>query len=150
MSWRRPWTWFHPFSETFVAYRLVFPLDETDKRQKQQQRPLPPTTEAFLLPILTSYVETLTRPWGAAVVPPPDSALVHDKAAKRGWHREEDLQNVDWLCGACHRFVHHFRGHEDLARHYYAVELLLADDEVGRFAAWAGSLGWKGGRGGDS
>ncbi|KAH8645676.1 hypothetical protein BX600DRAFT_519264 [Xylariales sp. PMI_506] len=70
--------------------------------------------------------------------------FVHAKAVKRGWHRPEDLQNVAWLCGACHRFVHRFAGHEDLARYYYTVDLLLAQDEVVRFARWVARLRWKG------
>ncbi|KAL2163426.1 hypothetical protein VTH06DRAFT_5483 [Thermothelomyces fergusii] len=69
--------------------------------------------------------------------------MVHDKAVKRGWHRRDELQNVAWLCGACHRFVHHFRGHEELAREYYTVERLLAADEVRRFAEWVGRVRWK-------
>ena len=70
--------------------------------------------------------------------------MVHDKAVRRGWHRREDLQNVAWLCGACHRFVHQFAGHEELARRYYTVERLLEAEEVRRFAAWAARLRWKG------
>ena len=70
--------------------------------------------------------------------------FVHVKAVKRGWHRAEDLQNVAWLCGACHRFVHRFAGHEELARRYYTVELLLAEEKVVRWAEWVGRLRWKG------
>ncbi|KAI8624159.1 YisB protein [Xylariaceae sp. FL1651] len=116
----------------------------------------------FLAPVLTAYLTALgTAP------PPPSSTrtdaceicgrdwinlsyhhliprFVHAKAVKRGWHRECDLQNVAWLCGACHRFVHRFAGHEDLARKYYTVELLMAEDEVRRWAQWVGRLRWKG------
>ncbi|OTA82166.1 hypothetical protein M434DRAFT_379625 [Hypoxylon sp. CO27-5] len=70
--------------------------------------------------------------------------FVHSKAVKRGWHRAEDLQNVAWLCGACHRFVHRFAGHEELARRYYTVELLMAEEQVRRWADWVGRLRWKG------
>lgn len=70
--------------------------------------------------------------------------FVHDKAVRRGWHRAEDLQNVAWLCGACHRFVHRFASHEELARHYYTVELLMYDERVVRWAEWAKRLRWKG------
>jgi hypothetical protein len=87
--------------------------------------------------------------------------FVHDKVVKRGWHRKEDLENVAWLCGmcnrdvslmfppltcvpgACHRFVHHFAKHEDLARYYYTVDLLLQQPEIQAFAKWAGRLRWK-------
>ncbi|KAI1442495.1 hypothetical protein F5Y02DRAFT_257092 [Annulohypoxylon stygium] len=121
-------------------------------------------TDEFLAPILTSYLTTLfTAP------PPPRSTLreaqgcelcgrdwielsyhhliprfVHAKAVRRGWHREEDLQNVAWLCGACHRFVHRFAGHEELARKYYTVELLMAEEGVRRWVDWVGRLRWKG------
>ncbi|KAI2622734.1 hypothetical protein GGS26DRAFT_242500 [Hypomontagnella submonticulosa] len=118
----------------------------------------------FLAPILTSYLTSLTT-----APPPPRTTLadaagcelcgrdwvplsyhhlvprfVHAKAVKRGWHRAEDLQNVAWLCGACHRFVHRFAGHEDLARRYYSVELLMAEEEVRRWVQWVGRLRWKG------
>ncbi|CAK7240860.1 MAG: hypothetical protein STHCBS139747_002312 [Sporothrix thermara] len=70
--------------------------------------------------------------------------FVHAKAVKRGWHRPDELQNVAWLCGACHRRVHRFANHEDLARHYYTVERLLAEPEMQRYALWASRLRWKG------
>ncbi|KAI0381151.1 hypothetical protein F5Y04DRAFT_84833 [Hypomontagnella monticulosa] len=118
----------------------------------------------FLAPILTAYLSTLiTAP------PAPRATLadaegcelcgrdwiplsyhhlvprfVHAKAVKRGWHRVEDLQNVAWLCGACHRFVHRFAGHEELARRYYTVELLMQEEAVRRWVEWVGRLRWKG------
>ncbi|KAI1411578.1 hypothetical protein F5Y13DRAFT_165285 [Hypoxylon sp. FL1857] len=120
--------------------------------------------DEFLAPILTSFLSVLST-----APPPPRSTIreadgcemcgrdwiplsyhhliprfVHAKAVKRGWHREEDLQNVAWLCGACHRFVHRFAGHEELARRYYTVELLMAEEQVRRWADWVGRLRWKG------
>ncbi|KAI1119878.1 hypothetical protein F5Y10DRAFT_147405 [Nemania abortiva] len=118
----------------------------------------------FLAPVLTSFLAALST------APPPPSTtradadaceicgrdwidlsyhhlvprFVHAKAVKRGWHRECDLQNVAWLCGACHRFVHRFAGHEELARRFYSVDLLLADERVARWAQWVGRLRWKG------
>lgn len=122
------------------------------------------TTAEFLAPVLSGYVGALTAP-----PPPPASTrgqaaaceicgrdwinlsyhhliprMVHAKVVKRGWHRPEDLQNVAWLCGACHRFVHRFAGHEELAREYFTVERLLGAEKVQRFAEWAGRLRWKG------
>lgn len=120
--------------------------------------------DELLAPVLTSYISLATSP-----PPPPASTkklaeecelcgrdwipltyhhliprFVHAKAVKRGWHREDELNNVAWLCGACHRFVHRFAGHEDLARHYHTVELLLEQEEVAAFAKWVGRLRWKG------
>lgn len=117
----------------------------------------------FLAPILTTYLTAATTP------PPPPSATrastteceicgrdwvpltyhhlvpraVHAKALKRGWHREEDLQAVAWLCRACHSFVHRLAGHEELAREYYTVGRLLAREEVRGFAGWVGRVRWK-------
>ncbi|GAB1317597.1 HNH domain-containing protein [Madurella fahalii] len=122
------------------------------------------TTAEFFTPVLSGYITALTTP-----PPPPRSTrsevtgceicgrdwinltyhhliprMVHDKVVKRGWHRPEDLQNVAWLCGACHRFVHRFAGHEELAREYFTVERLLGAEAVQRFAEWVARLRWKG------
>lgn len=135
--------------------------------------PLPSTSSALVLtlpdllaPILTAYLTTLTT-----APPPPSSTkvqaqasgceicgrdwislsyhhliprFVHAKAVKRGWHRPDELQNVAWLCGACHARVHAFAGHEELARRYYTVELLMAQPEMVAWAEWVGKLRWKG------
>jgi hypothetical protein len=146
-------------NETLIAYNLINP-DSTSKSKST----LPSSPESFLVPVLTSYIEPLIAPPPATAATRADACeicerswiplsyhhliprFVHDKAVKRGWHRKEDLQNVAWLCGACHRFVHHFKTHEELARDYYTVELLMEEDEVRKFAAWVGKLRWKGGR----
>ncbi|KAJ9148499.1 Proline-specific permease [Pleurostoma richardsiae] len=119
----------------------------------------------FLAPVLTSYVAAQSAPppaaWttrgrvtaceicGRDWVPLTYHHLiprfVHAKAVRRGWHREDELQNVAWLCRACHSFVHHFAGHEDLARHYYTVDLLVEQEEVRAFAKWVGRVRWKAG-----
>ena len=143
--------------ETLTTYNLI----STDPLSKSN---LPSSPGAFLLPILTAYLTPLTTPPPATKATRTDACelcerpwiplsyhhliprFVHEKAVKRGWHREEDLQNVAWLCGACHRFVHRFKNHEELARNYYTVELLLEEEEVRRFAAWVGKLRWKGGK----
>ncbi|KAJ4170505.1 hypothetical protein NW754_006643 [Fusarium falciforme] len=143
--------------ETLTTYNLISPDPFVASN-------LPSSPEAFLLPILTSYITPLIEPPPATRNTRTDACeicqrsyiplsyhhliprFVHEKAVKRGWHRREDLQNVAWLCGACHRFVHHFKSHEELARDYYTVDLLLEEDEVQRWAAWVGRLRWKGGR----
>ena len=118
----------------------------------------------LLAPVMTEFVTTATAP------PPPPKAtksaaagcelcgrdwipltyhhliprFVHEKAVKRGWHRPEDLDNVAWLCRLCHSFVHRFASHEELARHYYTIEMLLEEEEVVRFAQYASRVRWKG------
>ncbi|KAL0939506.1 proline-specific permease [Colletotrichum truncatum] len=137
-------------ADSLVAYNIIDP-----DRQGSHE---------FLAPVLTEYVSALI-----AAPPPPRSTrdqaegcelcgrdwigltyhhliprMVHDKVVKRGWHREDELNNVAWLCRLCHSFVHRFAGHEDLARYYYTVDLLLEQDEVVKFAQYASRVRWKG------
>lgn len=118
----------------------------------------------FLAPILTLFMTSISTPPPAPSVTRTKATacelcdrdwipltyhhliprFVHEKAIKRGWHREEDLQNAAWLCRACHSFVHQFASHEDLARYYYTVDLLLEQDEIVQFAKWISRLRWKG------
>lgn len=117
----------------------------------------------FLAPIVTAYLTAVTTPPAAAwttrgkvteceicgrdwvpltyhhLIP----RFVHAKAVKRGWHREEDLQNVAWLCRACHSFVHRSASHEELAREYFTVDRLLEREEIRNFAMWVGRVRWK-------
>ncbi|KAF2760885.1 hypothetical protein EJ05DRAFT_508122 [Pseudovirgaria hyperparasitica] len=119
--------------------------------------------EAFLSPVLTSYVE------GAIAAPPPPSSTkdtadcceiclrehmpltyhhlipksVHDKVIKRGWHEARQLNDVAWLCRQCHSFVHRIAGNEELAREWYTVEKLLEREDVQRWARWCGGIRWK-------
>ncbi|KAG5979116.1 hypothetical protein E4U55_005551 [Claviceps digitariae] len=143
--------------DTLATYNLISADPALDSSS------LPATTEHFLLPVMTSYIETLTTPPPASWTSRTDACemcdrdwiplsyhhliprFVHDKVVKRGWHRREDLQNVAWLCGACHGFVHRFKTHEELAREYYTMDRLLAEEEVRKFAAWVGRLGRRGG-----
>jgi len=53
------------------------------------------------------------------------------------------LRTLSTVTGACHRFVHHFAKHEDLARYYYTVDLLLQQPKIQEFAKWVGRLRWK-------
>ena len=53
---------------------------------------------------------------------------------KRGWHGEEVLNSVAWLCRACHSFVHGLVGNEELARGFYTVELILEGGVDGKYS----------------
>lgn len=125
----------------------------------------PPASDitTFLAPVLTAYLQATTTPPPAASstrgnvseyelcerdwVPLTYHHLiprfVHAKAVKRGWHREEDLQNVAWLCRACHSFVHRFAGHDELAKEYFTMERLLEQEEIRSFAGRVGRVRWK-------
>jgi hypothetical protein len=67
----------------------------------------------------------------------------HDKALKRGWHEEWELNRVAWLCGACHRCVHRVASNEELAQHWNTVEKLQTRDDVQKFVQWVGGIRWK-------
>ncbi|KAK4157701.1 hypothetical protein C8A00DRAFT_11515 [Chaetomidium leptoderma] len=148
--------------DSLATYGITSPLNDDDATSPPSNLPSP---FQFLAPVVSAYITTATTP-----PPPPSSTkdqaegceicgrdwinlsyhhliprMVHDKVVKRGWHRADELQNVAWLCGACHRFVHRFRGHEELAREYFTVERLLAAEEVRRFGEWVGRVRWKAG-----
>ncbi|CZT08379.1 hypothetical protein WAI453_007274 [Rhynchosporium graminicola] len=117
----------------------------------------------YLTPVLNTYIGTLLTP------PPPPRTTgrqateceicerewipltyhhliprsAHAKVLKRGWHSEDMLENVAWLCRACHSFVHRVASGEDLARELFTVERLCAREDVRRFAEWVGKVRWK-------
>lgn len=121
------------------------------------------TAEEFFLPVLNAYLTSLTT----APLPPSQTKdlasgceiclrdwvpltyhhlipkFVHAKVLKRGWHTEDQLNNVAWLCRACHSFVHKIASHEELAREFYTVDLLMEREDVERFAQWVGKVRWK-------
>lgn len=68
---------------------------------------------------------------------------VHEKALKRHWHEEWELNSVAWLCLACHSFVHRLASNEVLAKELYTVDLLLEKEEVQIWAKWVGRIRWK-------
>lgn len=68
---------------------------------------------------------------------------VHEKVVKRGWHAEWELNKVAWLCRACHSFVHKIATNEELAKSLYSIDLLLAREDVQKWAAWASRIRWK-------
>jgi hypothetical protein len=124
----------------------------------------------LLLPVLNAYVTTTTAPppiWSTTRttecelcqrdwVPLTYHHLIprstHDRVMKRGWHAEERLNSVAWLCRACHSFVHRLASNEELAKSYYTVELIgeggVEGDpakraEVQGWVKWVGGVRWK-------
>ncbi|KAF7876507.1 hypothetical protein EAF04_001597 [Stromatinia cepivora] len=101
----------------------------------------PPTPHE--LKVLTSACELCGRDWIPLTYHHLIPKFVHGKVLKRGWHTEDELNNVAWLCRACHSFVHRIASHEELAREYYTVELLGEREDVARFVEWVGRVRWK-------
>lgn len=132
-------------------------------------QPDPPALHALLTPVLTAYITAVTAappPWSQtrtsacelcarSWVPLTYHHLIpkstHERVRRRGWHGEEALGSVAWLCRACHSFVHRLRGNEELARGFYTVELIVGggvegDDEVRErvegWVKWVGGVRW--------
>ncbi|CAD6455786.1 66129792-84d8-4b93-851e-aa57c8a5649d [Sclerotinia trifoliorum] len=101
--------------------------------------PAPPHT----LKHSTNACELCNRDWIPLTYHHLIPKFVHTKVLKRGWHTQEELNNVAWLCRACHSFVHRVAGHEELAREFYTVELLGEREDVARFVEWVGRVRWK-------
>jgi hypothetical protein len=68
---------------------------------------------------------------------------VADKAVKRGWHADWEVNKVAWLCRACHSYVHKILSNEELARDWYSIELLIEREDVQRWAQWVSKVRWK-------
>ncbi|KAF2175600.1 hypothetical protein K469DRAFT_646988 [Zopfia rhizophila CBS 207.26] len=115
----------------------------------------------WFTPVLSSYITSVTAP------PPPWSSTrttecelchrswipltyhhlipksTHERVSKRGWHAEDKLNSVAWLCRACHSFVHRVESNEELARYWYSVELLESREDVQQWVKWVGRVRWK-------
>ncbi|RII06337.1 hypothetical protein CUC08_Gglean009557 [Alternaria sp. MG1] len=136
---------------------------------------LPPTSDSIdqhnlLTPLLTTYISAVTAPppiWsstratacelcGRDWVPLTYHHLIpkaaHARVRKRGWHTEDKLNSVAWLCRACHSFVHRLAGNEELARSFYTVELIQVGgveedvekrESVEGWVKWVGGVRWK-------
>lgn len=160
-----------PLTSADIREHIVGSLDATVSESLITYGIITPPAEDvadLLAPVLTSYLAAITTPPPTPVTSSATTTrgkacecelcerdwvpltyhhliprFVHAKAVKRGWHREEDLQNVAWLCRACHSFVHRFAGHEELAREYFTVERLLEQEEIRDFARWVSRVRWK-------
>ncbi|TVY17788.1 hypothetical protein LARI1_G004084 [Lachnellula arida] len=148
-----------------TMYKLVntLPLSISDTLTTYSILTPTKTTLEFLTPVLTSYLETLTtapaaasqlrarateceiclREWVPLTFHHLIPRAVHAKVLKRGWHTEDRLESVAWLCRACHSFVHRVASHEELAREWFTVERLMEREDVRRFGEWVGRVRWK-------
>ncbi|KAG5209825.1 hypothetical protein GTR04_5516 [Trichophyton interdigitale] len=91
----------------------------------------------------TSACEICERDWIPLTYHHLIPKAIHSKALKRGWHEERDLNQVAWLCRACHSYVHRMASNEELAREWYTVEAILEREDTQEWAKWAGRLRWK-------
>jgi len=60
----------------------------------------------------------------------------HAKVLRRKWHPQERLNAVAWLCRYCHSMVHKVATNEELAQHFYTVDLLLAREDILKWKDW--------------
>lgn len=123
----------------------------------------PPETDlqSFLSPIISAYVTTATsappkwaetrvsaceiceRDWIPLTYHHLIPKAVHAKVLKRGWHDEQQLNSVAWLCRACHSFVHKMASNEELAREWYTVDLICSREDAQKWAQWVRNIRWK-------
>jgi len=63
---------------------------------------------------------------------------VHAKSYTMGLYTKEEMRsNRAMLCRLCHREIHKFFTHKELATIYYTVELLKNNETVKKFLVWA-------------
>lgn len=100
----------------------------------------------------TTHCELCERDWVPLTYHHLIPKSTHDRVRKRGWHGEEVLNSVAWLCRACHSFVHRLASNEGLARGFYTVELIREGgiegneekrEEVEGWVRWVGGVRWK-------
>jgi hypothetical protein len=160
-------------ASTYTSLLSTVPPDAIDSLESYALLPASSDTHDahnLLTPVFTAYCTTVTLPppiWSTTRttecelcerdwVPLTYHHLIpkssHDRVRKRGWHGEEVLNSVAWLCRACHSFVHRLASNEELARYYYTVGLIReggveadADKalEVEGWVKWVGGVRWK-------
>ena len=62
----------------------------------------------------------------------------HASLLTKGVEKERLLQTIT-VCSMCHKAIHRFFTNDELAEKYHSLDLLLAQDKMYRFAAWASS-----------
>lgn len=123
----------------------------------------PPSSDlqSFLSPVISAYLTAATvappkwittkvsaceiceRDWMPLTYHHLIPKAVHAKVLKRGWHDEQQLNSVAWLCRACHSFVHGMASNEELAKSFYTVDLICEREDVQKWAQWVGKVRWK-------
>jgi len=61
---------------------------------------------------------------------------MHSKYLRMGYTQSE-LNNCAMICRPCHSLLHRLIDEETLAAHYYTVELLMADERIQKWCAYA-------------
>lgn len=64
----------------------------------------------------------------------------HKSCLKRGI-AERDLLTTIAICKMCHSTIHRFYSNDELAKNYYTLDLLLAEDKIIRYAKFASKQG---------
>lgn len=91
----------------------------------------------------TSACEICERDWVPMTYHHLIPRQIHSKVLKRGWHEEQQLGSVAWLCRACHSFVHRMASNEELAREWYTVDRICEREDVQKWAQWVRRVRWK-------
>ena len=62
---------------------------------------------------------------------------MHEKRQVKALHQDIDLAHYGiFVCNDCHKHIHKFIGHEDLAYHYYSKDRLSRQEKLRRFVRW--------------
>lgn len=91
----------------------------------------------------TSACEICERDWVPMTYHHLIPRQIHAKVLKRGWHEEQQLNSVAWLCRACHSFVHRMAPNEELAREWYTIDRICEREDVQKWAQWVRRVRWK-------
>lgn len=62
---------------------------------------------------------------------------IHKRLLKRKVRTRDECMSTIQLCRMCHSTVHKFFSNDELADHFYTIDLLVEDERVARYAKWA-------------
>ena len=65
---------------------------------------------------------------------------MHERALKEGWHDEQKLSQIAWLCRACHEVVHKKITPIMLAKKYASIDLLLKRSDIREWTKTVGRV----------